>query len=182
MHEGDNTLLVKVENDAVYMGNDSWGQAEEGDKLYAATNLGWDDPELGWHHCPPGFGIYQDVIVEARASLHVSDLWVRPLPDEASAEAWIEVWNQDRRSRPASVEISVFGQNFHETVINRLHHTPGTRIIPGVGDLQKPTDNQDVTLTMGSGTNLIKVPLSIPHSAPLESANAVALPDSDPPA
>ncbi len=29
------------------MGNHSWGQAEEGDKLYAATNLGWDDPEPG---------------------------------------------------------------------------------------------------------------------------------------
>ena len=26
VHEGDNILLVKVENDAIYMGNDSWGQ------------------------------------------------------------------------------------------------------------------------------------------------------------
>jgi hypothetical protein len=163
VREGDNTLLVKVENDAVYLGNDSWGQPEEGDKLYAATNLGWDDPELGWHHCPPGFGIYQDVFVEACAPLHVADVWVRPLPDEERAEAWIEIWNQDRRNRPASVEISVFGQNFRETVVSGLRHTPGARIIPGVGDLQKPTDNQDVTLTMGAGSNLIKVPLSIPH-------------------
>ncbi len=163
VREGDNILLVKVENDAIYMGNDSWGQAEEGDKMYAATNLGWDDPEQGWHHCPPGFGIYQDVTVEARALLYVADLWVRPLPDAERAEAWIEVWNRERRNRPASVEISVFGQNFQQTVISQLRFTPGARIIPGVGDLQKPTDNQDVTLTMGAGANLIKVPLSIPH-------------------
>ncbi len=163
VREGDNILLVKVENDAVFLGNDSWGQPEEGDKLYAATNLGWDDPAIGWHHCPPGFGIYQDVFIEACAPLHVADLWVRPLPDEERAEAWIEVWNRDRRNRPASVEISVFGQNFRQTVISRLRYTPGTRIIPGVGDLQKPTDNQDVTLTMGAGSNLIKVPLAIPH-------------------
>jgi len=163
VREGYNTLVVRVENDAIYMGNDSWGQPEEGDKLYAATNLGWDDPGMGWHHCPPGFGIYQDVFVEGRAKLHVSDLWVRPLPDEERVEAWIEVWNQDRRNRPASVEISVFGQNFKETVIRGLRHTPGARIIPGVGDLQKPTDNQSVILTMGAGSNLIRVPLGIPR-------------------
>ena len=163
VREGSNTLLVQVENDAIYMGNDSWGQDEEGDKMYAATNLGWDDPGFGWHHCPPGFGIYQDVIVEGRAPMHVADLWVRPLPDEERAEAWVEVWNTDRRNKPASLEISVYGQNFRDTVISRLRYIPGTRIIPGVGDLQKPTDNQDVTLTMGPGMNLLKVPLVIPE-------------------
>ncbi|MBP1649711.1 MAG: glycoside hydrolase family 2 sugar binding protein, partial [Bacteroidetes bacterium] len=162
IREGDNSLLVKVENDAIYMGNDSWGQAEEGDKMYAATNLGWDDPEVGWHHCPPGFGIYQDVFIEARSPMHVADLWVRPFPEKAEAEAWIEVRNQDRRTLPASFEISVFGQNFKETTIAGIKHSPGTRIVPGVGDLQKPTDNQDVTLAMGPGLNLIKVPLVIP--------------------
>jgi hypothetical protein len=160
--EGENILLVKVENDAIYLSNAGWGQKEEGDKLYAATNLGWDDPELGWWHCPPGFGIYQDVFVEARAPLHLADLYVRPLPDEERAEAWIEVWNKERYNRAVSVEVSVFGQNFRQTVIKGLRHTPGTRIIPGVGDLQKPTDNQDVTLTMGAGLNRIQISLPIP--------------------
>lgn len=164
VREGSNTLLVKVENDAVFMSNTAWGQNEEGDKMYAATNLGWDDPELGWWHCPPGFGIYQDVFIEARAPLYLSDLYVRPLPDEYRAEAWIEVSNRDRHNTPVSVEVSVFGQNFKQTVIRGLRHTPGTRIIPGVGDLQKPTDNQDVTLTMGSGANLIKVSLAMPDA------------------
>ena len=161
MREGENVLLVRVENDAIYMGNASWGVPEEGDKLYAATSLGWDDHAMGWNHCPPGFGIYQDVFVEARAPLHITDIFVRPLPDEHRAEAWIEVWNKDRANTPAAVEISVFGQNFRKTVIQQLRHTPRARIIPGVGDLQKPTDNQDVTLTMGAGANLINVALPI---------------------
>ena len=161
--EGENSLMIKVENDAVFLSNNAWGQNEEGDKMYAATNLGWDDPKLGWWHCPPGFGIYQDVFVEARAPMYLSDLYVRPLPDEQRAEAWIEVTNKDRQNKPVALEISVFGQNFKQTVIRGLRHVPGTRIIPGVGDLQKPTDNQDVTLTMGAGANLIRVSLDIPE-------------------
>lgn len=163
VREGTNVLLVKVENDAVYMSNNAWGQNEEGDKLYGATNLGWDDPEMGWCHCPPGFGIYQDVFIEARAPLHVSDIFVRPLPDQERAEAWIEVWSKNREYCPVSFEISLYGQNFRKTVIKSLRYTPGTTIIPGVGDLQKPTDNQKVLLAMGPGTNVVKVPLSIPN-------------------
>jgi len=60
--------------------------------------------------------------------------------------------------------MSVFGQNFQQTVTRNLRHTPGPRISPGVGDLQKPTDNQDVTLTMGAGANLIKVSLPMPKA------------------
>jgi len=161
--EGENVLLVRVENDAIFMGNSPWGQKEEGDKLYGATGLGWDDPQLGWHCCPPGFGIYQDVTVEARAPIHLADLWVRPQPELQSCELWIEVWNRDRHHRSAAFEISVYGQNFRQTVIRALHHTPGTRIIPGVGDLEKPDDNQSVTLAAGPGGNLFKVTLPIPN-------------------
>ncbi|MCK5381881.1 MAG: beta galactosidase jelly roll domain-containing protein, partial [Candidatus Latescibacteria bacterium] len=81
-HPGENTLLVKVENDAICMGNASWGadgKSFEGDKIYAATGPGYDDPEVGWHHCPPGMGIYQDVFVEARAPLFIHDIFVRPI-------------------------------------------------------------------------------------------------------
>lgn len=159
---GENVLMVKVENDAIFMGNSAWGQDEESDKLYAATGVGWDDPQLGWHCCPPGFGIYQGVTIEARAPMHLADVWVRPQPEQEQAEAWIEVWSKDRQKHAASFEISVFGQNFRKTVIHRLRHTPGTRIIPGVGDLEKPEDNQDVTLAMGPGLNIVKVLLSIP--------------------
>jgi hypothetical protein len=165
VREGENTLLVKVENDATFLGykNPDTGKMEFGDKVYAATGPGWDDPEHGWSHCPPGFGIYQDVTVEARAPLCVTDLWVRPVPAEKRAEAWIEVWSKDREEVPASVEISVYGQNFEQTVVKDLKYSPGTKVIPGHGDLQKPTDNADVALEMGPGLNRILVPISIPE-------------------
>lgn len=120
---GENVLVVKVENDAICMGNNSWGgdgKEFEGDKLYAATGPGYDDPEIGWHHCPPGMGIYQAVQVETRPTLFIHDIFVRPLPDQDAAEAWIELWNCDIRRRPARLQLSVYGQNFEGTVCEDL--------------------------------------------------------------
>lgn len=119
VHEGENLLLVQVQNDAICMGNDSWGpdgHLYEGDKLYAATGPGYEDPEIGWHHCPPGMGIYQEVYVEARPALFISDIFVRPLLEQSAAEAWIEVYNTGLLRQPISFELSLFGQNFEEMV------------------------------------------------------------------
>lgn len=117
---GENIIVVKVENDAICMGNDSWGKdgdKYEGDKLYAATGLGYDDSEIGWHHCPPAMGISQDVFVEARSSIHISDVFVRPILRENRAEAWIEVYNCGiEKVDNLSLRLSVFGQNFKTTV------------------------------------------------------------------
>lgn len=116
---GENILIVRVENDAICMSNDSWGvdgHLYEGDKLYAATGPGYDDPELGWHHCPPGMGIYQRVDVEARPTLFVSDIFVRPLLERSAAEAWVEVYNTTPLRHLVTIELSLFGQNFEETV------------------------------------------------------------------
>ena len=161
VHEGENLLLVRVENDAAFMGIQFWGKQEEGDKLFAASGLGWDDPDLGWRHSPPGFGIYRWVTVEARAPLHVADLFVRTLTTDGDVEAWVEVWSNDRANQAVSLELSVFGQNFEQTVIRDLQHSPVAQVTPGVGDMEKPTDNQQVPLTMGPGLNVIKVPLTI---------------------
>ena len=126
---GENVLVVKVENDAICMGNNSWGKDGkefEGDKIYAATGPGYDDPTAGWHHCPPGMGIYQEVRIEARPGLFVHDLFVRPLPEENRAEAWIELWNCDVHRQPARLMLSVFGQNFAVTVCeSREFELPG---------------------------------------------------------
>jgi hypothetical protein len=116
---GENILLVKVENDAICMGNSSWGEdgdKYEGDKIYAATGPGYDDPQVGWHHCPPGMGIYQEVFVEARSSIYINDIFVRPILSQNRAEAWIEVYNCERLRQNVKLEISVFGQNFRTTV------------------------------------------------------------------
>ena len=115
--KGENILVVRVDNDAICMGNNSWGGAEfEGDKIYAATGCGYDDPQIGWHHCPPGMGIYQDVKVEARSRLHINDIFVRPLYDENKAQAWVEVNNTTSLREDISIELSLFGQNFKKTI------------------------------------------------------------------
>ncbi len=143
---GENELLVRVENDAICMGNDSWGQKLDGDKLYGATGPGWDDPELGWHHCPPGMGIYQPVSVEARAPLHVHDLWVRPLLAEERAELWLEVYNATGQPQTIAVRYAVYGQNFPGTVIQEQIHQPHQ--------------------AMGPGINYLRIAVSIPNPRP----------------
>lgn len=140
---GENTLLVRVENDAICMGNDSWGEdgaLYEGDKLYAATGPGYDDPAIGWHHCPPGMGIYQDVYVEARAPIHVHDIFVRPILEEERAEAWVEIYNCHPLRQEIILKLSVYGQNFRQTVFrDRPYALPGP-LGPTVNYFRLPFD------------------------------------------
>lgn len=118
--KGDNVLFVRVLNDAVCKGNPCQSHDDkrlEGDKIYAATGLGWDEPVTGWHHCPPGMGIYQGVRIEARSPVHIHDLFVRPLPDQPDrAEVWVEVYSCLAENQQVSFSLSVFGQNFRKTV------------------------------------------------------------------
>lgn len=116
---GANVIVIKVENDAICMGNDSYGSDGskfEGDKLYAATGPGWDEPEIGWHHCPPGMGIYQDVYIESRPNCFIKDIFVRPLIEKSKAQAWIDVFNCSAERQNVSVSMSLFGQNFKKTI------------------------------------------------------------------
>ena len=89
VHEGSNTVLVELYNDHIYnsSSNADGSASYEGDKLYAATGIGWDDPSQGWHHCPPGMGIYNSVYVEIRKRINIKDIFVRA--SEYGADAWI---------------------------------------------------------------------------------------------
>lgn len=104
---GENDLLVRVDNDGTCMGF----RGQNGDKIYAATGLGWDEPGAGWHHCPPGMGIHRPVRFEARPVVHLGSLFVRPLPESESAELWVEIYNQ-QDSDPVEIEVTIHGQNF----------------------------------------------------------------------
>jgi len=159
---GKNVLLVKVENDYIFMGSRSDQSATriEGEKLYAATGCGWDDPEIGWHHCPPGMGIYQDVFIEAKKRVFIQDIFVRPILKEKVAEAWIEVFNCDFEPKIISLELSVYGQNFKKTIIKKLTYKPHSVHVPGLGDVVK-LENSKVTLSVESGVNLFKIRLPI---------------------
>jgi hypothetical protein len=117
LRSGINTLVVKVENDAVQLGNTAWTDtAEQGDKIYAATGPGYDDPVHGWHHCPPGMGIYQAVRLEARAPQHFHDLFIRPRREEGLLDLTFEVWNCTTGNEPVEISFSIFGRNFETTV------------------------------------------------------------------
>ena len=112
-----NTIVVELHNDAVCKGvklDD--GTMVDGDKLYAATGLGWDDPQRGWHHCPPGMGIFGVVKLESRAHSWISHAWVRTLDLEGDAEVFLEISGRNFVNPPVTVEVAVYGENFEQIV------------------------------------------------------------------
>lgn len=157
---GSNTLVIKVENDFPTTPNkDDKGNIVTGDKIYAATGPGYDEPVDGWHHGSPGMGIYQDCYIETRSSLHINDIFVRPFPEKSTAEAWVELNSLEKYPVAVKLKISVFGQNFADTVISDAEYIPSTVMIPGVGDLAKPSDNEVRKLKMGYGINYLHIPV-----------------------
>ena len=143
VRRGRNVLLIKVENDAVHMGN-NWGEGEpfkeQGDKIYAATGPGYDEPQVGWHRCPAGMGIYQDVSIEARNAIHIRDVFVRPLVEQRKAEAWVEIQNCHNAKKTVNLSLSVFGQNFRATVCRNLPAEPPGLLGPGINYMRVPID------------------------------------------
>lgn len=106
-----NVLVVEVHNDYPMMG--VGGTKLDGDKMYAATGPGWDDPYSGWHHCPPGAGIYNKVLLEERPHLYIQDIFVRPDIDDGTAEVWVDVVNTSPTLREHfELSIELLPQNF----------------------------------------------------------------------
>lgn len=159
---GENTLNVELFNDHIYMGNNLNGKPRiEGDKLYAATGIGWDDYKEGWHHCPAGMGIFDDVYIEIRSEVHISDLFVRPL--EESAELWVEIESKSYEPVNAEIVFSVYGQNFEETVFENVHYVPSTVHMVGMGDSLTEAQVGDnlgkgIPMPLKHGKNLYKIP------------------------
>ena len=159
--KGNNILLVKVINEPTTTGsNDENGNHTIGNKLYAAGGLGYDEPMEGWHICPPAMGIYQDCYLEARSNLFIGDIFVRPLPSQSKAEVWVEINNTSTIPKNVVLQLSVFGQNFSDTIILDKSFLATTTHIPGIGDMVKPTDWQTKNLPMQYGANYLRIPIS----------------------
>lgn len=141
LRQGENVLLVRVENDfptcEEYAPS---GELFDGDKIYAATGPGWDEPGVGWRHCPPGAGIYQPVYLEGRPAVFVSDLWVRPDIDREQAEVWVEVSNALLSKEPITLTLSLFSRNFQGVSVS------------GIASEVPPA---------GPGPNLYRIPLGM---------------------
>ena len=158
---GKNTIVIKVENDVPMGGFCAPVDQGSGDKIYAATGCGYDDPELGWHHCPPAMGIYQTVRIEARSQLFVRDIFVRPNPDENNAQAWVEIGNTSMIDKPVTLKLSLYGQNFKKTVFKDMIYNPQTTQIRGHGDLDQ-FNSPCVDNLMGPGVNYLRIPIELP--------------------
>ncbi|WP_339319501.1 sugar-binding domain-containing protein [Paenibacillus sp. FSL R10-2734] len=120
MLEETNVLVVEVKNDYPMMGVN--GTRLDGDKMYAATGPGWDDPEYGWHHCPPGAGIYNRVFLEERAELFVDDIFVKPNLDAGAFELWVDVTNTKAELiEELELKVDVFVENFDGEGLPDIH-------------------------------------------------------------
>ncbi len=154
---GNNRLKVIVKN----MEKMQFG----GDKIYAATGLGWDDPYVGWHHCPAGLGIYNKVFVELRNSAYIADIF--PRISEDASEIWIET-SGTAETEDYYFEVSVYGQNFEHTEFENYKFTPATNAECGLNDtfteaimLKKGTLGNAIPLKLGKGYNRFIMPLEI---------------------
>lgn len=110
----NNILLVEVKNDYTSLGVEG-NLVLDGDKLYGATGPGWDDPLVGWHHCPPGAGIHDAVYIEERSDIYVHDIFVRPDIDDDSIEVWADIYNSQKGlMQDFSMDIAIYGRNTKE--------------------------------------------------------------------
>ncbi len=177
IHSGKNTLVVTVKNDYVYGGNQgptAMPVRLEGDKMYAATGFGYDDSEIGWHHCPPGAGICQNVFVETRSRIFLSDIYVRPLLESHEYEVWCEVFNSDHLPpKDLKLSYSVYGRNFEKVLVENYEYEPITfkdayrGDMVSVSDLENEEKMKDaMKLTFYKGANLVKLRFPMDHVRP----------------
>ena len=162
VQQGKNELKVEVENDYSYMGNMEEPEVGHGDKLYAATGLGWDDSELGWHHCPPGMGIYGSVKVEICNRIYISDLYVRTILEEERAELWVDVYNSDYTDDLPEISVSIFGQNFSAEVIKDKVYKTTTKNFSNGGLLCDVNEEDGHKLPLRKGVNTYRISVNIP--------------------
>ncbi len=103
-------LTIIVDNDIPTLGNNDIHT--NGDKLYAATGLGWDDPLTGWHHCPAGGGIFDQVYLEQREEIFVSDLFIKPNIDQMSATVTMTLYSHIQENVNRNIKINIMPYNF----------------------------------------------------------------------
>lgn len=178
VRSGENTLLATVKNDFKY-GGDSPRSADyvhcEGDKLYAATGLGYDDPAEGWHHCPAGMGLCGRVYLEERPRTFISDIFVRPIPKTSEIEIWTTVYRCDYPGEDdISLSYSVCGENFADKVIESKIYRPQTFHHANFGDVmteadvgrQTGEDHPVVFPKFYHGDNTVKFRIKLPDFRP----------------
>lgn len=133
VRNGKNTILVVAKNHLTTLGvSDKNGKRCFGDKIYAATFLGYDEPELGWHHCPAGAGIWGSVKLVTLGRHRIKDIYVRPDIDksEITVNTIIDTFefHGDFAEFKGKISYTLEGRNFKETVFENKEGKPLTPI------------------------------------------------------
>lgn len=115
--EGENVLLVVVKNDITTSGITVNGVTHYGNKIYAETHLGYDEPYLGWHHCPAGAGIFGKVEFVVANEKRITDIFVLTDTDNAKITVNATVTAFDFNGDKAIVELTVEGKNFRSEAV-----------------------------------------------------------------
>lgn len=109
----ENWIVVKIKNEAGMLGLKPWGGPDiDGDKIYGGTGLGWNTAGDGWHHSPPGAGIWQKVFIEGRPRANINDVYMRPDIDNGFIEARISVYESENISEEIELNCSIYSKNF----------------------------------------------------------------------
>ncbi len=118
--EGNNNLLIVVKNDIPDKGTNFNGYVQYGNKVYAATGLGYDEPYLGWHHCPAGAGIFGKIKFVECKQQRVTDIFVRPDIDNSKITVSTTFYNFSKIPLDCKVFYSIEGRNFKEKVTDNF--------------------------------------------------------------
>ena len=120
VHTGKNIILVVVKNDVTSTGVTVDGMMHYGDKIYGATHFGYDEPNLGWHHCPAGAGIYGQVKLSVVGASRIADIFVRPDIDNAEFTVHTTVFTYAYKTCKYKISYTLEGRNFKETIFENV--------------------------------------------------------------
>jgi hypothetical protein len=120
IREGKNILLVVVKNDVTTTGVMIDGIEHNGNKIYGATHLGYDEPNLGWHHCPAGAGIFGKVKMSVAGASRITDIFVQPDIDKGEITVHTTIFTYAYKTCKYKIAYTLEGRNFKETVFENV--------------------------------------------------------------
>ncbi len=125
IRDGVNILLIVVKNDITTSGITVNGVTHYGNKIYAETHLGYDEPYLGWHHCPAGAGIFGEVNFIVCENKRITDIFAQPDIDRASVTANVTVTDYTFDGEALDAEFTIEGRNFKaDKIVEKIKTTP----------------------------------------------------------
>lgn len=139
--DGNNSVCILLKNDYKFDGEGSQENEKvqiQGDKMYAATGIGYDDPIRGWHHCPAGTGLFGKISIEERNKTFLSNIFVNPNIDENSIIVETNIFRTEYEpTTDIELKYYIYKDNFDDGILVKqfsyspftLNHVDGSEII-----------------------------------------------------